>query len=215
LLIPYILRIDLARDVLLFQLIAVGAALLFGLVLFPILALWFYRRRMVKSTFEENDANRYWTEKYPFPLLVVWVIYAMIILFMHLAIFFQGLFPMFGQILLGRPSAYIIALCILILGVLMYGTLQLKKWAWWGSLAYLTPLTISTVMSFAGRRVYDIILMMNVPAYEMKLIDNMAVFKEYPLVGLFAAPLFLTLGLLVYSRRYFGKSLKPGKSNAG
>jgi hypothetical protein len=136
------------------------------------------------------------------------------IVVMHTAIFFQGLFPMFGQIMLGRPAAYIVALCILILGILIYGTIQLKKWAWWSSLVYVSLLTVSSVMSFSRHRFYDIIMMMDLPAYEMELIDKMVVLHDYHLVGLFAAPLLIALGLVIYSKRYFGKSDHLGKSNA-
>lgn len=214
LLIPSVLRLDLNRDVLLFQLGTVGVALLFFLILFPMLALWFYKRQTVKSAFEERDSNKYWTERYPFPLLALLLLYALMVVVMHIAIFFQGLFPMFGQIMLGRPAAYIIALCILILGILIYGTVQLKKWAWWGSLVYVSLLTVSAVMSFSGHRFYDIIVVLNLPAYETELLDKMVVFHDYPIVGLFAAPLLVTLGLIVYSRRYFWKSDHLGKSNA-
>lgn len=205
LLIPSVLRLNLNQDVLLFQLFTVGVSSLFFLVLLPILALWLYKRETVKLAFEEHDSNKYWTERYPFPLLALLLLYVIMIVAMHTAIFFQGLFPMFGQILLGRPAAYIIALCILILGILIYGTVQLKKWAWWSSLVYVSLLTVSSVMSFSGHRFYDIIVMMNLPAYEMELIDKMVVLHDYPLVGLFAAPLLITLGLVIYSRRYFGK----------
>ena len=214
LLIPSVLRLDLSQDVLLFQLVTVGVSSLFFLVLLPILALWLYKRETVKLAFEEHDSNKYWTERYPFPLLVLLLLYVIMIVAMHTAIFFQGLFPMFGQILLGRPAAYIIALCILTLGILIYGTVQLKKWAWWSSLVYISLLTVSSVMSFSGHRFYDIIVMMNLPTYEMELLDKMVILHDYPLVGLFAAPLLITLGLVIYSRRYFENSNNFGKSNA-
>lgn len=214
LLIPSVLRLNLNQNVLLFQLFTVGVSSLFFLVLLPILALWFYKRETVKLAFEEHDSNKYWTERYPFPLLVLLLLYVVMIVAMHIAPFFQGLFPMFGQILLGRPAAYIIALCILILVILIYGTVQLKKWAWWSSLVYVSLLTVSSVMSFSGHHFYDIIVMMNLPAYEMELIDKMVVLHDYPLVGLFAAPLLITLGLVIYSRRYFGKNNNLGKPNA-
>jgi hypothetical protein len=127
LLIPSVLKLGLNRDVLLFQSFTVGVSLLCFLVLLPILALWLYKRETVISAFEEADSNRYWTERYPFPLLALLLLYVIMIVALHTAIFFQGLFPMFGQILLGRPAAYLVALCILILGILFYGSVQLKK----------------------------------------------------------------------------------------
>jgi hypothetical protein len=69
-------------------------------------------------------------------------------------------------------------------------------------------------MTFSEYRFYDIIVLMDLPAYEMELIGQMVVLHDYPLVGLFAAPLLITLGLIIYSRRYFGTSHNLGKSNA-
>ncbi len=187
-----------------------GSSFLF-LILLPVLALWFYRSRRVRAVFEAHDPHRYWTESYPFPLLAILLLYLSMIIVLHLAIFFQGIFPMFGQIMLGRPSAYVIALCILILGILIYGTVRLKMWAWWGSLVFVSLLTLSALLSFSKYRFYDMILMMDLPAYEMGLIDKMVFLHDYPLVGLFVFPLLVTMGLIIYAKQYFNSD--GGKPN--
>ncbi len=128
-----------------------------------------------------------------------------IIIVLHLAIFFQGLFPLFGQLLLGRPSAYIISLCILIAGILIYGLVRLKMWAWWGALGYTAALAISCLLTFSRYSLTDILAMLNLPAYEMAFLDRMALLQDFSLVLLTTGPLLVALGLLVYSRRYFGK----------
>jgi hypothetical protein len=166
---------------------------------------------MVKRVFEENDSKIYWTEKYPFPLLALLLIFVIMIIVMHISIFFQSLFPMFGQIMLGRPSVYIIAFCILILGILVYGTVRLRKWAWWGSLLYLSLLTISSIMTFSRFTFYEIILMMNLPPYEMEFLNKMIVIHDYRLVSLIIPPLLIALSLTFYSKRYFGYYGKMGK----
>jgi hypothetical protein len=214
LLIPSVFGLDLRRDVLLLQLVTIGVALFIVLILLPVLALWFYKSGRAKSVFKEHDSNRYWTERYPFSLLALLLLFVIMIIVMHLAIFFQSLFPMFGQIMLGRQSVCIIALCILVLGILIYGTVRLKKWAWWGSLVYISLLTISSALSFSRYSFYDIILMMNLPAYEMEFLDKMTLVHDYRLVGLFAAPLLIALGLVLYSKRYFWSCDYLVKSNA-
>ena len=158
---------------------------------------------MIKSVFTQQDANSYWTERYPFPLLALLLIFVIMVIVMHIAIFFQSLFPMFGQIMLGRQSVYIVALCILILSILMFGVVQLKMWAWWGSLVYISLLTISTAWSFSRYGVYDIVLMLKLPAYEMEFLGKLTLFQDFHLVGLLAIPLLIALALVVYSRRYF------------
>jgi len=47
--------------------------------------------------------------------------------------------------------------------------------------------------------------MLNLPAYEMAFLDRMALLQDFSLVLLTTGPLLVALGLLVYSRRYFGK----------
>jgi hypothetical protein len=205
-LIPSILKLELSRDVLFLQLTTFGIDSLIALVLLPGLALWFYRSEGVKSVFEEHDSNRYWTERYPFPLLALLLLYVIMIIVLHVAIFFQSLFPMFGSFMLGRKSVSIIALCILIMGILMYGTIGRKKWAWSGSTTTLILLTISSGMSFSRFSFYDILLMMNLPAYEMGFLNKMTPLHDFHLVGLITPPLLIALGLIIYSKRYFGTS---------
>ena len=203
LLIPAALSLDISREVLIFRLLAVGVAGLITLILLPILALWFYQSETVRSVFESYDPETYWTERYPFPLLALLLLFAIMIIVLHVAYFFQGAFPLFGGIVLGRQSAYILSLCILVLGVLMYGIARLRVWAWWGSLATIALLLVSSALSFSRHGLYDIIQMMELPAYEVELLEAMALLHDYNLVGLVVPPLLVALGLLVYSRRYF------------
>jgi hypothetical protein len=202
-LIPAVLKLDIARDTMTLRLSVVGSFSFLFLVSLPSLALWFYRSEKVKSVFKEHDPNNYWTERYPFPLLALLLLYIITILVLHLAIFFQSLFPVFGQIMLGRPAVYIISFCILILGFLIYGTVRLKKWAWWGALGFVSLLTISTLLSFAGKQFYDIVMLMSLPAYELEFLGNMPLLQDVPVLGLFSMPLLAALGLVIYSRRNF------------
>ena len=205
LLLPSVFRLDLERGIIITRVILVGVSSLIALVFLPLLGLWFYKSDKVRSVFVAHDPNLYWTERYPFPLLAVLLLFIISIIVLHIAMFFQAMFPMFGRILLGRQSVYIIAMCILISLILIYGIVQLKTLAWWGSLVYVSLLTISTVMSFAGYSFYDVVEIMKLPAYEMELIDKMALIHDYPLVGLALPPLLIAFGLIIYSKRYFGK----------
>lgn len=204
--IPSVLRLELNQDVLLPRIIIAGIFLALFLVLMPVLGLCFYRSKKVRSVFVEHDPNIYWTERYPFPLLALNILFVIMILVMHITIFFQAVFPVFGQLILGREAVYVIALCILLLGILMYGIIRIKKWAWWGSLVYLSLLVISATMSFSRYSFYEIIQMMELPAYEMEFINQMALLHNFHLVGLVAIPLIVALCLLIFSKRYFSQT---------
>jgi hypothetical protein len=214
LLLPRLFGLDLNWDIWLPRLVVIGVSALVFLILLPFLALRFYKSESVRSVFETHDSNHYWTERYPFPLLALLLLFTLMVIALHVAIFFQSLFPLFGQIMLGRQSVYWIALCILILGILIYGTARLKIWAWWSALLFVSLLSLSTLITFSRYSFYDIILMMKLPAYEMGFLDRLVLLHDYHLVGLFAVPLLITLGLVIYSKRYFDKSSGPGKSLA-
>lgn len=204
-LIPAILELESSPNVLLWKIVTLGIALLVTLIVLPVAGIWLYSSEGVKAAFVEHNPRIYWTEKYPFPLLALLLLFIIMIIVLHLAIFFQSLFPMFGQIQLGRPSVYLIALCILILGILIYGTVRLAKWAWWGSLIFVSLLAVSSAMTFSRYSFYDIIQMMNLPGYEMAFLSRMIVIHDVHITGLVAAPLWIALGLIVYSKRYFGQ----------
>ena len=203
LLIPSAFGLDLEREIIINRVILVGVSSLIVLVILPLLALWFYKSDKVRSVFETHDPNLYWTERYPLPLLAVLILLLISIIAIHVAMFFQAIFPLFGRILLGRQSVYILAFCILVFIILVYGIARLKIWAWWGSLVYVSLLTISSVMTFSRYRFYDIVQMMNLPAYELEFIDKMLLIHDYRLVGLITIPLLVALVLIIYSKRYF------------
>jgi hypothetical protein len=213
-LIPKIFKLGTSQEILTMQVAPLVFFLLFTLIVLPVAGLWLYRSDIVKSEFEEQDKHIYWTEKYPFSLLAVLFLFVIMIIVFHLTIFFQCLLPMFGEIMLGRSSAYIIAGCILILGILIYGTVRLEKWAWWSSIVFVSLLSISSAMSFSRHSFYNIILMMKLPAYEMEFLNKLTVIHDARIVGLVVTPLLIVLGLLVYSKRFFGHSILHEKTNA-
>jgi len=203
-LIPQALNIQINQDLLLSRLAIIAVFAFIGLILIPALALWFYKSQNVRSFFEEQDQNTYWTERYPFPLLALLLLYAIMIITMHLAIFFQSIFPIFGQIILGRQSIYLISFSILLLAILAVGIIQLKKWAWWGSLLYLSLVFFSSLISFSKYSFFEIILMMNLPAYEMKFLDQLTLLQDFHLTSMVTTPLLAALVLLIFSKQYFG-----------
>ena len=212
-LVPSMIRFNLGGVFPSLQLPAIGIFFFMVFIVLPVLALWFYKSKWVTAAFETHDPNRYWTEKTPFPLLALLLLFLIMIIELHIAPFVQGLFPLFGQFLPMRPAARIIALCVLILGFLLYGTVKMKKWAWWGSLVFVSFLTISSIITFIRYGFYDLILMLNLPSVEMAYIDRMTLLHDFNLVGLVAIPLLVALGLIIHSRKYFVNDSERLKGN--
>ncbi len=200
---PFFLKLDIGRDILMERLIIILVIAIIFLVVLPVLVLYIYKNEKIKMLFEAKDEKTYWLEKYPFPLLIVLLLFVFTIIGMHILIFLQGAFPIFGQIMLGRPSVHIITSLILVLSIIGYGIVQLNKWAWWGALGYFSLLAISSVMTFSSLSLYDFFRLLYLPKHELEVLDNLTILHEYHFVGLIIPPLILILGLLIYSKRYF------------
>jgi len=208
LLIPSAVELNLIQDISVFEFGMFAIALLFVTVILPSLGLFFYSSKKVNALFKKQDTHEYWIDRYPFPLLAVLLLLGMMIIVLHYAIFFQGIFPMFGQLWFGRQPVYLITICILSIGILMYGIIQLKAWAWWGTLLAVAALAISTISSFSKYPLYQIVLMMKLPEYEISLFNQIPIVHDYHLVNLLAPPLLVTLVLLIHSTKYFRKGIK-------
>lgn len=203
LLVPAVLQLDASREVLLGQMAAVGLAGLVGLVALPAAGLWLYNSGRVRAAFGQNGPRNTWIERTPLPVLALLLLELITIVVLHVAIFFQGLFPLLGPLLVGRPAMYWLAGCVVALGVLIYGTARRERWAWWGSLGFFSVLALSSLLSFAGRRLLDVALLLNPPAFELEVLAKMVVLHDLPLVGLVAIPLLAAGGLVIATRRHF------------
>lgn len=201
LLVPAFLRLD--QTLVLPRILLVAAILGVALILSPLLLLRFYKSKKVRRLFADHDTNSYWLDQYPVALQALLCLSLLGVVVLHLAIFFQGMLPFFGQILLGRPPVYLLSSCIVTLLVLMYGIFRRQLWAWWGMLGYFGTFLVSVLLTFTRYNFYQLVSLMDLPAYEVELLMQWEILHEYNLAALFALPLLLMLGLLIYSRRYF------------
>jgi len=188
-------------------LIAVISVIL-SYTLVPGLLIWLYRSRDVKLTFETRDTNSYWIEAVPLPVLVLGSLFLLYAIALHILIFFNGIIPLFGFWLFGLQGILLIDILIMCLVGLIWGTLRLRTWAWWGSLAYFGLMTLSSILTLSRSSLLDILSAMNLPKMEMEILQRMPLHGLHfaPLIGI---PLLATLGIIVYSRRYFRADYSP------
>jgi hypothetical protein len=184
--------------------ITVTIFLFLGILYFliPGLLIWFYHSKNVRLTFETKDPEVYWTEKLPSSILVLCFLFVFYVIALHMSIFFKCIFPLFGNFLFYFPGMLLIEISIIGLICLIWGTLKLRIWAWWGALVYFSLLTISSLMTFSKFSFSDIYLRMNFPEKELEFFQKLP-FQDFHLTLLFGIPLLITLGLIVFSRRYF------------
>ena len=117
-------------------------------------------------------------------------------------ILFNGLFPAFGSFVSGLPGIYLLAGAMICLGLLTWGLLRLRPWAWWGSLGYFAALTTSSVVTLAQSSTQDLLQAANLPPKELEFLRELRISGPHIAV-LVALPLLTTLGLLVFNKRHF------------
>ena len=165
--------------------------------------------RMV-SIFEERHPHAPWVEKYPisFWILVFFILLSQLAL--HLAYFFKAIFPLFGELVFGRPSAYLLSMSILALAFILAGLVARQKWAWWGAVVYFTFFLISGFLSFFGLRFGRLLEMLVLPPYEMEIFGGVTLIQDLHLVWLVAYPLLVILVLLIQLRGFYIPPPSPG-----
>ncbi|MFC2029135.1 hypothetical protein ACFLWA_00220 [Chloroflexota bacterium] len=184
-----------------------GAALAIALsaisyLLVPGVLIWFYRSNDTRSTFEARDPNSYWVERVPVPVLVLGLLLAFYAVALHIPIFLNGLFPLFGAWIYGLHGIACLAVSVLLMLFLAWGLVRQRPWAWWGSLTLLTVLTVSSVLTLSRSSFSDILGAIHFPPTELALSSGIPIQGLHltPFVGI---PLLVTIALLLYSGRYF------------
>lgn len=183
---------------------AMTALIFLGLLylVMPVLLIRFYRSRGVRMTFETRDPMSYRIEEIPIPVLVLSSLCVFYIVVLHVLIFFNGIFPLFGAFLTGLQGIILIDISIACLAFLIWGMLRLRAWAWWGSLLFIGLLTCSSILTFSGSTYLDILSIMRFPPTELEFLDGLP-FQGFHFAIFIGIPLLLTLGLIIFSKRYF------------
>jgi hypothetical protein len=168
----------------------------------PGLLIRFYRSRDVRMTLEDGDRTDSWIEKQPVPILVLGMLFAFCIVVLHVLIFFNGAFPLFGNWVTDLPGIALIDGASLLLAGLTWGVLGRQKWAWWGSLLYFASMTVSWILTLATSKWSDILLAMDFPPFEMEILQRLPL-QGFHLSILAGAPLLLTMGAILRARGCF------------
>jgi MFS family permease len=189
---------SLSLPVALIALILLGASYL----VFPGLLIRFYQGRNVRRTFETKDANSYWLEGLPIPILVLSSLYLFYIIMLHILILFNGIFPALGVFVFGLQGILLLDLSITCLACLTWGTLRRKAWAWWGSVIGLGLFTFSTVLTLSRYDYSAILSGLAFPPREMEILGGIPV-QGYHFAVLVGIPLFITWLVAIRSKRHF------------
>jgi hypothetical protein len=189
---------DLSSVVGLLGVIALGLAYL----TIPALLIRFYKSRDIRQTFEARDARSYAIERLPMPVLVLAVLFIFYVVFMHVPLFFNGLFPLFGVWSSDMLGFFALDIAIVSLVCLTWGVLRQRMWAWWGSVVYFGSLTVSAIVTLARSSFAEMLAPVQLPLAEMKMLKAVPLQGVHfvPFVGI---PLLITLGVILLSKRHF------------
>ena len=151
------------------------ALVLCGLAYFvaPWLLMRFYRSRDTRLTFETRDPKSIWIDHLPQPVLVLSALLLFYVVALHIPIFFSGLFPFFGCLLIDLEGIFALDVSIVCLVGLTWGVLKLKPWAWWSTLVFVSLLTVSVIVTFVQYSLADILSRMRFPPTEMEALQNL------------------------------------------
>jgi hypothetical protein len=182
--------------------ILVGLLLVFSYLALPGFAVRFYQHPATRRHFEQGESRRSWIESLPVPLLGLSLVFVFFILVLHVQIFFNGIFPLFGRWVNGLDGIVLIDVSILVLILLTVGVLHAKPWAWWAAMAYFGLMTASYTVTLLSSTWMEILSSLNLPAFEMRILQGV------PLQGghfaiMVGIPFLLTLRLTSGTRPYF------------
>ena len=171
----------------------------------PILLMRFYRGESVRSTFEEADPNPSFLANIPLSVQVLCVLLILNIIALHGVVLLNGMFPFFGVLLVDLSGILALDVLFLLLGILTWGLMRLKLWAWWGTLTTFAVLVISTLVTLPRYTVGNILDMMAFASVEMDAFSSLPFLNMSPtLVALL--PLLIMLGLIGWTYRHFRDS---------
>jgi len=168
----------------------------------PGLLIRFYRSRNVRLTFETKDPKSCGIERLPMPILVSCSLYLFYAIVLHIPIFFNGIFPLFGVFLFDMQGILMLDVSIALLVCLIWGTLKSRTWAWWGALTYFGLMAFSTIFTFLKSSYSDILSGMKFPPTEMGPLEGVPL-QGFHLAAFFGIPLLATSGVIILSKRHF------------
>lgn len=171
-------------------------------MVFPWLLIRFYSGQKSGQFFEAKDTNPYWTDNIPTQILVLSILYMFYIVMLHILILFKGIFPVFGVFITGLKGIIMLDISIVFLVCLIWGTIKLRLWAWWGSVIFFGLFTLSTVLTFFKTSYLNMLSILAFPSREMEFLRVIPI-EGYYLAGLAGTPLLLTCIMAILSKRYY------------
>lgn len=183
-------------------LLAFAAMLL--IIVIPGLLLLFYNQKSVKELFRTHNKQGNESQFMPVLSYLVLLVYSLFILLFHILIFYQGIFPMFGQFLTGLSGITIYGFLILITILLIYGLLKKVHISWIVSIVLFSTLIVSSTITILGYKYTEIIELLKLPKLENDIFLKFPLKSIYLLIPVLYI-LTTSLIIIIRSKKYFNK----------
>jgi hypothetical protein len=188
--------------------IAVTVLVAASYAVLPWVLLRLYNGQNVRLTFETADERTYSIEKLPMPVLVLGCLFVFYAVVLHIPILFNSPFPLFGTWLSALHGTLVLDGSILCAAGLAWGTFKRMTWAWWVAIAFFGLLTVSAMTTLWRTSYSDLLSVADFPPFEMDILSAVPL-RGVHVAAFVGAPLLLTVGLIIHSRKHFGASPGP------
>lgn len=175
---------------------------LLSYTLIPAILIKFYKSKSVEMILNKSSNKYSLIDNYPMSLLMMLILYIFYIYAFHVLLLFKGIFPFFGLWITDFIGIILISISILFLVALIIGTFNKKLWSWWASFFYFALLMASSIITLLLSDFSEIVTLLNFPLTESKALINIPL-KGYHLSVIFGIPIIITLGVIIFSRKYF------------
>lgn len=187
-----------------FPIAMVAGGVVLGLYIgMPLAFVLFYRRPAVRATCEWRDPHVRWTERCPLPVLAVSVVLAYGLLTVSGYAALGCVVPLFGQWVSGPLGGLILLIVAMAMGYLAWGAYRLRPAAWWGTLALVIVVGISSLATFARTDLLEMYRQMGMPAEQVALVEKAGMSGWWSHGGPQMLYLAAMVAYLFYVRRYF------------
>ena len=177
--------------------------LIMGILFFivPGAFVWFYKKLEVKAALEHFDPLPRWTDRCPIPVLGI-VVTLLLYASTMLAAMPQAIMPVFGTVIHGPPAMALQTVIAAAALVLAWLSFHCRPAGWWGTTAFVIVLMFAYLMTGIRSDQLDLYGSAGFTANQLDAIAKLQMSPAARLVLQLPIPL-LTIGYLVYVRRYF------------
>ncbi|MBN1384140.1 MAG: hypothetical protein JW983_04570 [Elusimicrobia bacterium] len=175
-------------------------------IIIPGANILFYGRKDVKLTCESRDPAIRWTDKCPLPVLAMSIIFAGWTPSMLLMGFYGWAIPFFGFILSGIPGLIIILIVMLLAGYVAWGSYKLDIKAWWGAVLLTIIWSVSAIITFLQKGIYELYEKMNFPEQQLAVMKQYDIMQGSTMSWYIGLNAIVFLVFLIYIKKYFKSS---------